>query len=65
MLPFEQPAEEAYANIRSTLERAGAAIGANDYLIAAHALSAGCVLVTDNVREFSRVEGLSVENWLR
>jgi tRNA(fMet)-specific endonuclease VapC len=40
-------------------------IGANDMLIAAHALALGCVLVTDNVREFSRIPGLVVENWIR
>lgn len=62
--PMESPVEEHYADIRNTLERAGTPIGPNDLLIAAHARSLGLTLVTDNVREFSRVPGLSVENWL-
>lgn len=64
ILPFETPAEEHYADIRSTLERAGTPIGPNDLLIAAHARALGLTLVTDNVPEFSRVPGLMVENWL-
>ncbi|GLK79286.1 type II toxin-antitoxin system VapC family toxin [Methylopila turkensis] len=63
--PFESPAETRYALLRARLERAGAPIGGNDMLIAAHALALGCVLVTDNVGEFSRVPDLRVENWLR
>ncbi len=53
-----------YARIRVELERAGKIIGANDLLIAAHALAIDAVLVTANVREFSRVKGLKYENWL-
>jgi len=53
------------AAIRVALEAAGTPIGSNDLLIAAHALSLGAVVVTDNVLEFSRVPGLRVENWLR
>lgn len=63
-LPLELPVEEHYADIRNTLERAGTPIGPNDLLIAAHARALGLTLVTDNVREFSRVPGLVVENWL-
>lgn len=63
--PFESPADTAYAAIRADLERAGLPIGANDLLIAAHALALDSVLVTDNTREFSRIEGLRCENWLR
>lgn len=63
--PFEAPADAAYAEVRVQLENAGLPIGGNDLLIAAHALAAGCVLVTDNEREFIRVAGLQVENWLR
>lgn len=63
--PFREPADMHYAEIRAALERAGTPIGNNDMLIAAHALALGCVLVTDNVREFSRVPGLIVENWIR
>jgi tRNA(fMet)-specific endonuclease VapC len=65
VLPFEAPADAAYAEVRARLEAGGEPIGGNDLLIAAHALTAGCVLVTDNVREFGRVAGLQVENWLR
>ncbi len=64
IFPMEPPVEEHYADIRHMLERAGTPIGPNDLLIAAHARSLGLTLVTDNVREFSRVSGLSVENWL-
>lgn len=59
------PADRLYAELRAHLEERGTPIGANDYLIAAHALARRSVLVTDNVREFSRVPGLQVENWLR
>lgn len=65
VLAFEQPADEAYAALRSDLERAGTPLGAHDYLIAAHALSEGMVLVTANEREFRRVPDLIIENWLR
>ena len=64
LLNLESPVEEHYADIRNTLERAGTPIGPNDLLIAAHARALGLTLVTDNVREFSRVPGLRVENWL-
>lgn len=54
-----------YARIRTALERAGTSIGSNDFWIAAQALALGATLVTDNEREFRRVPGLVVENWLR
>lgn len=53
-----------YAEIRAKLEAAGTPIGPNDLLIAAHARSLDLVLVSANIREFSRVPELSVENWL-
>jgi len=53
-----------YARLRAQLEQAGTPIGPNDTWIAAEALHHKLVLVTDNVREFSRVPGLQVENWL-
>ena len=53
-----------YATIRTHLEKTGTPIGANDTLIAAHALALDCTLITDNETEFSRVPGLRVENWL-
>jgi tRNA(fMet)-specific endonuclease VapC len=65
VLPFEAPADASYGLLRTRLEQAGTPIGANDLLIAAQALALGCVLVTDNEREFSRVEGLPLQNWLR
>jgi tRNA(fMet)-specific endonuclease VapC len=64
-LPLEQPVDEHYADIRSQLERAGTPIGPNDLLIAAHARALGLILVTDNEKEFSRVQGLAIENWVR
>jgi tRNA(fMet)-specific endonuclease VapC len=64
ILPFETPADAVYGAIRARLEQAGQPIGANDLLIAAHALAAGCALVTDNESEFRRIEGLPRENWL-
>ena len=53
-----------YGQIRSTLERAGQPIGNSDLWIAAHARAEGWVLVTNNEREFLRVDGLMVENWV-
>lgn len=65
IIPFEPPADSHYARVRTQIEGAGTPIGANDLLIASHALALGCILVTDNVREFSRVKRLTTENWLR
>lgn len=64
VLPLEQNADMKYGEIRSVVETTGKPIGANDLLIAAHALSEELILVTDNVSEFSRVDGLKIENWL-
>jgi tRNA(fMet)-specific endonuclease VapC len=64
VLPFDVPADEAYGSIRAALEAIGQTIGANDLLIAAHAVALGSTVVTANVGEFRRVDGLSVENWL-
>ena len=64
ILPFEPPADAVYGVIRANLEKAGRPIAANDLLIAAHAISLGCTLVTDNERDFSRIGSLSAENWL-
>ena len=65
ILPFEAPAEITYGELRARLEATGQPIGGNDMLIAAHAVSLGHTIVTDHEREFSQVDGLSVENWLR
>jgi len=64
ILPLASPADREYGKLRHYLNSKGAPIGPNDMLIAAHALAAGLTLVTANVGEFSRVPGLSVENWL-
>lgn len=61
---FDRQATEAYGRIRATLEKKGRPIGAMDLLIAAHALSLGVRLVTNNEREFKQVPGLRVENWI-
>jgi len=65
VLALETPVDTIYGELRARLERVGRPIGANDLLIAAQALALRHTLVTDNEREFSRVDGLSVENWLR
>lgn len=64
ILPLIHPVEEYYAEIRTYLESRGTPIGSNDLLIAAHAKSLNLTVVTNNVREFSRVPNLKVENWL-
>jgi tRNA(fMet)-specific endonuclease VapC len=63
--PFEAPADVAYGVLRTRLERTGQPISAQDMLIAAHAIALDCVMVTDNAREFARVDDLIWENWLR
>ncbi len=64
VLVFDSPGDAAYGVIRFELEREGKPICANDLLIAAHACALEVVLVTANTREFNRIPGLSVENWL-
>lgn len=64
VLPLDRDADHHYAEIRTHLHRIGQPIGPNDLLIAAHTLALGLTLVTGNVQEFSRVPGLSIENWL-
>jgi tRNA(fMet)-specific endonuclease VapC len=64
VLPFDLPADAEYGAIRSVLEVAGTPIGSNDLLIAAHAHATGATIVTANTKEFKRVRGLKVENWL-
>ena len=62
-LYFDENAAYAYGDIRVQLESKGKIIGAHDMFIAAHAKSLEAILVTNNIREFDRVEGLSVEDW--
>jgi tRNA(fMet)-specific endonuclease VapC len=64
ILPLESPADQHYGELRHHLKRQGTPIGPNDLLIAAHALASDLTLVTGNTREFSRVPGLKLENWL-
>lgn len=64
IMPLEEPVDHHYGSIRAELARLGQPIGQNDLFIAAHARALGLILVTNNVREFSRVSGLAVENWL-
>ncbi len=64
ILPFSDSAAHSYGQIRAALERQGEVIGANDLLIAAHALSLDALLVTNNTREFERVAGLKLANWV-
>jgi len=63
ILPVDVSVIWHYGEIRSDLEKRGTPIGSLDTMIAAHARAIGAVLVTNNVRELSRVEGLRVENW--
>ena len=65
ILPLPKEAGDVYGMLRSTLERAGKVIGNNDLWIAAHAITAGLILVTNNEREFRRVSGLTIEDWTR
>ena len=64
ILPLEESAAEVYGQLRQALARRGQLIGPNDMLIAAHALAADLTLVTANVKEFSHVQDLRVDNWL-
>lgn len=64
ILALDDSAIDIYATLRTALERAGTPIGPLDTLIAAHALALDLPLVTDNIREFSRVPNLRIENWL-
>jgi tRNA(fMet)-specific endonuclease VapC len=64
ILPWDQHAVDRSAQIKKALNDAGIPIGNNDTLIAAHAISVDATLVTHNVREFRRVNGLNIEEWL-
>jgi tRNA(fMet)-specific endonuclease VapC len=64
VLPLETPADAIYGRVRTQLERLGQVVGGNDLLIAAHAMTLGHTLVTDNERELSRIPGLTHVNWL-
>lgn len=65
VLPFATPADTVYGSLRARLEQVGQPIGGNDLLIAAQAIALGHTLVTNNDREFSRIDDLPRQNWLR
>ncbi|MCX7114521.1 MAG: type II toxin-antitoxin system VapC family toxin [Gammaproteobacteria bacterium] len=65
VMPLDGEVDKHYGRIRLQLERQGAMIGANDLFIAAHAMAIGAVLVTHTTREFERIEGLKIENWIK
>ncbi len=65
VLEYGYKAASHYADIRADLERKGTSIGVNDLHIAGHARSEGLIIVTNNVREFERVPGLRLENWVK
>ncbi|MEE9426404.1 MAG: type II toxin-antitoxin system VapC family toxin [Methylococcales bacterium] len=62
--PMSTDVAETYARIRSSLEKQGSIIGGNNLWIAAHALTLGLTIITNNTNEFCRVENLRVENWV-
>ena len=64
VLPWDQAAVDATIEVKIQLTKAGLVIGENDTAIAGHAIASGCVVVTNNVREFSRVPGLPYEDWV-
>ena len=64
VLPFDRAAATHFGQLRAELARAGRPIGPYDQMIAGHARSLGLVLVTNNVREFERVPGLRIDNWI-
>lgn len=63
VVSFDEAAAHVYGDIRATLEKAGTPIGSMDMLIAAHAVSLGIPLVTNNTREFSRVPSINLIDW--
>jgi tRNA(fMet)-specific endonuclease VapC len=64
VLPYASDIAKTYGEIRTSLEKKGTIIGAYDLMIAAHALAKDYVLVTNNLKEFKRVDGLCIENWV-
>lgn len=65
ILPFDDNAAFAYGALRASLEQKGKVIGAMDLLIAAHAISEGITLVTNNEKEFNRIKTLQIQNWTK
>ncbi len=65
VLPLSPLAGELYGRVRASLEKTGRIIGPNDLWVAAHAIASGLILVTNNEREFRRIDGLKIENWAK
>jgi tRNA(fMet)-specific endonuclease VapC len=65
IMPFDEEAAELAGQLRARLKRAGTPISGFDVLIGAHALAHDATLVTNNIREFSRIEGLRLEDWTK
>jgi tRNA(fMet)-specific endonuclease VapC len=65
ILPYDDLAAQHYGNLRARLEIQGRTIGSLDMLIAAHALSIACILVTNNEKEFCRIPHLKIDNWAK
>lgn len=65
VVPYDDTVAPVYGRVRAALEKAGTPIGPLDTMIAAHALSLGLTVVTDNEKEFCRVAGLKVQNWAK
>ena len=65
ILPFGEYEATQFGQVKAELESKGSMIGAYDMMIAGHARSLGLILVTNNVREFKRVEGIRLENWVK
>ena len=65
ILPWDRAAVDATTEVKMALRLAGTPIGPNDTTIAGHAIAAGAILVTNNVREFERVPGLVLEDWVK
>ncbi len=65
ILPYGDEAAQQYGRLRAYLEKQGTPIGSLDMLIAAHALSIDCILVTNNEKEFNRVPNLNIDNWVK
>jgi tRNA(fMet)-specific endonuclease VapC len=64
VLPFDERAAAHYGQLRAELERAGTPCGPHDMQIGGHARSQGLIIVTNNMREFNRMKGIRVENWV-
>lgn len=62
---FDKHSAIAYSDIRNELEKNGNIIGSNDLFISAHAKSLNAILVTNNIKEFNRIDGLTIENWIK